>query len=223
MAARKQNAALSPVLPPQQLPPYAVETWSVDRLKPYERNARKHPAEQIEQLRGSVRKFGQVWPILVRPDGTVIAGHGRFEALKVEGFTELKVIVAAGWSEEQCRAFGLLDNKVALNSEWDEDALGLELADLSTLGVGLGDLGFGEDELSELLAGNGQAVETPAERAERSGLGKAVIQFNIVFDDEGQQEQWFAFVRQLKTKFADEETLGARLSKFLTEQARAPG
>jgi hypothetical protein len=37
-----------------------------------------------------------------------------------------------------------------------------------------------------------------------------VIQFNIVFDDETQQQAWFAFVKRLKLQYPDDETLGAR-------------
>jgi ParB-like chromosome segregation protein Spo0J len=81
-----------------------------EKLKPYARNARLDGAEQIAQLRGSFRQFGQVWPMLVRAAGTIIAGHGRLDAAKAEGFKTIRVIVAKGWSDEQCRAFGLLDN-----------------------------------------------------------------------------------------------------------------
>lgn len=128
-----------------------VQTWPIDRLKAYERNARKHSAKQVDQLRGSFRRFGQVWPILVREDRTIIAGHGRLEAAKAEGLAEVRVIVAAGWSDEQCRAFGVLDNKVALNSEWDPHMLGIELQELSVLGVSGEDLGFDPKELRALL------------------------------------------------------------------------
>jgi hypothetical protein len=74
--------------------PIAIETWHIDQPRPYERNARTHSPEQIEQLRNSFRTYGQVWPILVREDGTVISGHGRIEAAKAEGFETLQVIVA---------------------------------------------------------------------------------------------------------------------------------
>lgn len=109
---------LSASSPENPIPVYTIETWPIGRLKKYERNARLHSEKQVAQLRDSFRKFGQVWPILVREDHTVIAGHGRLEAAKAEGLTDVRVIVAAGWSEEQCRAFGLLDNKVAGLSLW---------------------------------------------------------------------------------------------------------
>jgi ParB-like chromosome segregation protein Spo0J len=49
-------------------------------------------------------------PILAREDGTVIAGHGRLLAGQAEGATEVPVIVARGWTEEQCRAYAIADN-----------------------------------------------------------------------------------------------------------------
>lgn len=154
-----------------------VETWPVERLKAYERNARKHSAQQIGQLRSSFQKFGQVWPVLVRADGTIIAGHGRLEAAKAEGYTEVRVIVAQGWTEEQCRAFGLLDNQVPLNAEWDATLLGLELSDLRGLGVDLGSLGFASSELAEFMPAGGTAgltdpddtPEPPAVPVSRAG------------------------------------------------------
>jgi hypothetical protein len=42
---------------------------------------------------------------------------------KAEGATEVPVIVARGWTEEQCRAYAIADNKLALNSDWDDEAL----------------------------------------------------------------------------------------------------
>lgn len=155
-AKSEQGDSLSPkrdsLSAPKGSPRFAeVETWPIARLQPYDRNARKHSDKQVNQLRRSFKQFGQVWPLLVREDGTIIAGHGRFEAAKAEGFTQVRVIVARDWTAQQCRAFGLLDNKLALNSEWDQDRLSLELADLRGLGDDLDVLGFSEKELSRLL------------------------------------------------------------------------
>lgn len=148
------------------VPAYTIEAWPVERLKAYERNARKHSPQQLRQLRDSFQKFGQVWPILVREDGTIIAGHGRIEAAKTLGLTEVRVIVANGWSEEQCRAFGILDNKVALNSEWDEALLGAELADLSGFGIDLGMLGFDAQEVEDILPTGTDGLTDPDETPE---------------------------------------------------------
>jgi hypothetical protein len=214
-SAKHEPAAGLPVAPATapELPAYTVETWAVERVKSNVRNARKHPKKQIEDLRSSFRKYGQVWPLLVREDGTVIAGHGRLEALKHEGFAQVRVIVATGWSEDQCRAFSLLDNKLALNSEWDEDLLGMELKDLQLAGVDLADLGFDTKELAH-LAPPPPTSNAGAEGPKAAPL-KSVIQFNIVFDDELQQQAWFGFVKRLKLQYPDAETLGARLASFI--------
>jgi ParB-like chromosome segregation protein Spo0J len=132
-------------------PAYRVERWPLSRLKPYAANARKHSPEQIKQLRKAIGEFGWTIPILARPDGTIIAGHGRLEAGRLQGFKEVPVIVARGWSDQQCRAYALADNKLALNSSWDSEILGEELAELRDLGADLDLIGFSEKELARYL------------------------------------------------------------------------
>ncbi|NOJ43051.1 ParB/Srx family N-terminal domain-containing protein [Bradyrhizobium australiense] len=91
---------------------FAVETWPIDRLRPYERNSRRHAPEQIEQIAASIRQWGWTMPILAADDGTVLAGHGRLAAGKLLGFTEVPVIVALGWTEQQKRAYVIADNRL---------------------------------------------------------------------------------------------------------------
>jgi ParB-like chromosome segregation protein Spo0J len=117
-------------------------------------NARKHGVAQIAQLESSFSRFGQVWPLLVNEDGTLIAGHGRLEAAKLCGLGEIRVIVARDWTEDQCRSFALLDNRVALNAEWDEAALMREFAHVMSNGEDLQQLGFDERELLKLISKN---------------------------------------------------------------------
>jgi ParB-like chromosome segregation protein Spo0J len=149
-----------------KFPAYDVEKWPAGKLKPYAGNARLHSPEQIAQLRGSFRQFGQVWPVLVRKDGTLIAGHGRLEAAKAEGFKTVRVIVANGWTEEQCRAFALLDNRVPLNAEWDKERLAAELSALQGAGTDLSALGFEPAELASLLAPGSPGLTDPDDAPE---------------------------------------------------------
>src|SRR5262245_5892947 len=141
MARAKGNTVETTQAAEPKWPAYAVVKKPLSWLKPYERNARTHSDAQIAQLRGSLKRFGWTIPVLAREDGTIIAGHGRVEAAKREGLTECPVIIASGWSEEQCRAYTLADNRIALNSGWDDEILGLELADLSGIGMDLPELG----------------------------------------------------------------------------------
>ena len=120
-------------------------------LVPYARNARTHSPEQVAQIAASIREWGWTLPVLVDEQGTIIAGHGRILAAQSLGITEVPVMVAAGWSEAQRRAYVIADNKLALNAGWDPELLPVELGDLKAMGFDLGLTGFGELELGKLL------------------------------------------------------------------------
>ena len=94
-------------------PAAKVEVWPIERLTANPRNARIHGREQIEQIRASLREFGWTMSVLVRENGMLIAGHGRLEAAKLEGITEVPTIVARGWTEAQCQAYAICDNAIA--------------------------------------------------------------------------------------------------------------
>ncbi len=55
----------------------SIEQVSVQSLKPYPRNARRHSKVQIKQIAASIERFGFNNPILVADDGEIVAGHGR--------------------------------------------------------------------------------------------------------------------------------------------------
>ena len=97
--------------------------WPLDRLAPYERNARTHSAEQVAQIAASIQEFGFTNPILVDGADGILAGHGRLAAAKDMGLAEVPVIVLDHLSPEQRRAYILADNKLALNAGWDIDLL----------------------------------------------------------------------------------------------------
>jgi len=116
-----------PKMQPDAQPNRTIAHWPIAKLKPYARNSRIHPTKQIDQLRASLKQFGWTMPILIRADGTIIAGHARLQAAQLERMAEVPVIVADGWSESQCRAYTIADNKIADGSNWHDDALLEEL------------------------------------------------------------------------------------------------
>ena len=65
---------------------------SIDKLIPYINNARTHSPEQITKLRSSLREFGFVNPVLIDRSFNIIAGHGRYEAAKAEGYSEVPCV-----------------------------------------------------------------------------------------------------------------------------------
>lgn len=156
----------------------AIEVWPIDRPRDSEANARTHPKKQIEELRASLRDYGQVWPILVREDGEIIAGHGRRVAAALEGMTEIKVLVARGWSEAQCRAFALLDNRIPLNAGWDATKLAMELQRVRDDGGDPLKIGFKAADLKKLN------MEPLSSEPQLQGLSFSVI---VRCDDEVHQ------------------------------------
>jgi DNA modification methylase len=129
-----------------------VERRKVADLIPYARNARTHSDEQVAQIAASIREWGWTTPVLIDEAGGIIAGHGRVMAARKLGLTDVPVMVAAGWSEAQKRAYVLADNKLALNAGWNDELLALELGEIGALGFDLGLTGFGTDEISALSA-----------------------------------------------------------------------
>jgi DNA modification methylase len=128
-----------------------IEIWRIEKLTPFTRNARTHSEGQIAQIAASILEFGFNAPILVDSNSGVIAGHGRLLAARKLGMAEVPVIVLDHLSEIQKRAYIIADNKLALNSGWDEELLAAELADLEKEGLDLTLVGFSEDELRDLL------------------------------------------------------------------------
>jgi len=141
-------------LEPNSWPADKVERWPIERLVPYARNARTHTDEQVGQVAASIREWGWTNPVLVSVDGGIIAGHCRVLAGRKLGLTEVPVMLAAGWSEAQKRAYILADNQLTLNAGWNPELLRLELAELQDLQFDLGLIGFGDDQLAGLLQSN---------------------------------------------------------------------
>ena len=138
-----------------------VERWPIERLVPYARNARTHSEAQVDQIAASIREWGWTNPVLVSEDGTIIAGHGRVLGARKLRINEVPVMIAAGWTEAQKRAYAIADNKLALNAGWDEELLGIELGELEVLGFDVDLIGFSESERLALAAGATSGLTDP--------------------------------------------------------------
>jgi hypothetical protein len=157
----------------------AVLYLPLERLKPHDRNPRTHSRKQIRQIAESIKRFGFTNPILLDPDGGIIAGHGRIEAAKLLGLTEVPTICLAAMSEAQKRAYVIADNKLAENAGWDRELLAIELQYISQLDVNfdLSVTGFEVAEIDVLLeplsisdkADAGPDIDPAAEEVSRLG------------------------------------------------------
>ena len=117
-------------------------------LIPYVNNARTHSEQQVLQLAASIKEFGFTNPVLVDGENGIIAGHGRVLAAKKLGLDEVPTIELKHLTKTQKKAYILADNRLALNSGWDNDLLALELSELSDDGFDLDLLGFSPEEIT---------------------------------------------------------------------------
>ena len=128
------------------------------KLVPYVNNARTHSPEQLTKLRSSLREFGFINPGIIDREFNVIAGHGRIAAAKEEGITEVPCVFVDYLTEAQKKAYILADNRMALDAGWDEELLRIEIESLQGADFDVSLTGFGEDEIADLFAGNGEKV-----------------------------------------------------------------
>ena len=132
---------------------------SIDKLVPYQNNARTHSPEQINKLRASLREFGFINPIIIDKDYGIIAGHGRAIAAREEGLTEVPCVFADHLTDAQKKAYIIADNRMALDAGWDEELLRVEIEALQADAFDLALTGFDEKELSKLFDDGSDAKE----------------------------------------------------------------
>ena len=128
-----------------------IEMVPLDKLRPYENNARTHSPEQVDKLRASLREFGFVNPILIDSDYGIIAGHGRLMAAQAEGMATVPCVFVEHLTDAQTKAYILADNKLAELAGWNFKLLSVELEELKELDFDIGLTGFGADELSDIF------------------------------------------------------------------------
>ena len=138
-------------------------------LVPDPANARLHPERNLQSIIDSLRRFGQAEPLVVQAGTSrIIAGNGRYTAMKTLGYTECEV-VEIPVDDLTATALGIAMNRTADLAEWDEPALVKLLQELKAEDA-LGGTGFDDQDLEKLL----DELEQEGEPAE--------------IDDPGEQE-----------------------------------
>ncbi len=138
-------------------------------ITPYEKNAKKHPKKQIEQIANSIKEFGMHQNVVVDSNGVIIVGHGRYEAMKHLGWDDSKIwahVTVVDITEEQAKAYRLADNKLN-ESEWDMNLVIEELKELSEPMVEL--TGFDTDLIIEPDENDDEVPEVPEEPQSKLG------------------------------------------------------
>lgn len=129
-----------------------IETWPIEKVLNYARNARLHSEGQVTTIAGSIKEFGFINPCLVDADGVLIAGHGRILASKQLGHTTVPVIKLGHLTEIQVKALRIADNAIPLAATWSADLLRTELGDLSAAGYDMPLLGFDDVQLVSFMS-----------------------------------------------------------------------
>lgn len=166
----------------------------IDELKPYENNAKIHGPEQIEQLRKSLREFGFVSPVLIDEDNNLIAGHGRVEAARAEGMSEVPYVLVSNLTETQRRAYIIADNRLAEAGAWDAARLKFEMQELQSFGFDAELTGFVMDEIETI----------PVSAYERSKPDSKADHFWGETEGES-SEEYDAFVEKFKPKLTTDD------------------
>ena len=144
------------VLEPDATPlpqPHRPLRWlAIEKVVPYEANPRDCSEHGIELLARSIRENGFLSPIITDERLVILAGHQRLAAARRLGLQQVPVIVAAGLSPAQAKAYRLMDNRSHEETSWNLELLQGELAALVGLEVDPALTGFSAEELAGLLS-----------------------------------------------------------------------
>jgi len=102
---------------------------NVNDLIPYINNPRIND-KAVDKVAASIKEFGFKNPIIIDKGNVIIAGHTRLKAAKKLGLEEIPTIKAEDLTDEQVKAYRLVDNKTGEFADWDLDLLEQELDEL---------------------------------------------------------------------------------------------
>lgn len=128
-----------------------IKQFAIDSLIPYAGNARTHDEANVDELAATIQKFGFNNPILIDQRGVIVAGHGRWLALRKLGWKEAPCIVLDKKTDAELRAMRLADNKLAEKSKWDFSKLAEELEALRVEDYDFAGTGFSDADIAALL------------------------------------------------------------------------
>jgi DNA modification methylase len=144
-----------------------IEHIALSDITPYEKNAKTHPKKQVDLLAENIKRFGFTTPCLVDKDNNLIAGHGRLEAVKTLGWTDVPCVRMEKLTEDEVKALRLADNKLAEMSEWDMALVTDELKELDDELLNL--TGFDKDLIIEADEADDEVPDVPEEPQSKLG------------------------------------------------------
>lgn len=118
-----------------------IEYLPKEELKAYCNNAKIHTAEQVEQIKNSIKEFGFNDPIAIWHDNEIVEGHGRLLAvMEMPEIEKVPIIRLDNLTDEQRRAYTLVHNKLTMNTDFDLDLVNIEIDGI--IDIDMGKYGF---------------------------------------------------------------------------------
>lgn len=128
-----------------------IEQVPIDAIGIAQRQLRKHKPQQIDMLAAAFRAMGIIKPLVIDEQNRLLAGHACLQAAGKLGLAHVPCVRVRHLTPELKRIFSLADNRIAELAGWDDEALALELKDLSSLELDLEIAGFDSVELDVRL------------------------------------------------------------------------
>lgn len=188
-----------------------TELVPLENIKPNPRNPNTHPEKQIALLARIINSQGWRAPITVsRQSGYIVRGHARYAAAVALKLPAAPVDFQEYVDEASEQADMIADNRLAELAQIDRATLKDLLSELDTGAFDMSLTGFDDDALEALMTAS--APQSPD-----TGIPGMVVQYNIVWDDEAQQQRFFDFLKLLKGIHPEAETIAARLDAHMRD------
>ena len=179
------------------------------QLLAHPQNFRRHPGNQLDALRGSMKELGWLKGVIVnRTTGHVIDGHARVEESMRQGLTTIPVDYVELSEEEEKLALAVLD-PISEMARRDNEVLSALLSEVHTEDPGLQAL------LDELSGDTDGAAGEDGGEASGGDEKNFNVAYTIIFESLAEQEVWFRFLAEIKDLWPEMETISGRLVKFL--------
>lgn len=103
------------------------EMMDVNELVAYELNNKEHKDEDIGKIMESIETVGMRAPIEIDENNVILAWHGRAEACKRLGITQVPVLRYTDMTESQKKLYRHFANRTADFAEYDKEAIRQEI------------------------------------------------------------------------------------------------
>jgi DNA modification methylase len=126
-----------------------IQEYEISKVVPYKNNPRIN-VDAVNVVKKSLKEFGFQQPLVIDKDNKIVVGHTRLLAAKELGLKTVPCVVANDLSDEQIKAYRIMDNKSSEYASWNYGLLTKEVTDLLEADYDLNLTGFDEFELKDL-------------------------------------------------------------------------